>query len=242
MVKRSEERRGRKSLNEKQLWLRYKKNNQIRHRNAIILLYIPLIKHTINKYNLSRAYGLIEYDDIKGWATIGLIRAVENYDPTISSRFISYACKRIRGEVLDGLRRFDEIKRYLKQDIKTMKQHKKKRRRTVAVAAARLSRRFPERMALLLNEEPYIQSEIRNRETIYKRMNQKERHTSLRQAIEQIKEKRIRDIVKLHGLHGYTLKETGNHFNLSEARICQLFNRAKQEIKATMTSTTPHPP
>jgi len=111
-------------------WRRYKKTRCQRSKELLILEYLPLVKYVAARL----AIGLppsVEIDDLIGSGTIGLLSAVERYDPSRDNKFSTYAIARIRGSMLDELRSMDWIPRSVR-----------KKARRVEEAYARLENRL----------------------------------------------------------------------------------------------------
>ena len=70
-------------------------------RNQIINEYLPYVKRIVNRIAVHLP-ATIEVDDLINVGIIGLIQAIERYDPTRDNKFITYAVFRIKGAVLSG--------------------------------------------------------------------------------------------------------------------------------------------
>lgn len=75
-------------------------------RNDVIVQCAPLVRRVAGRLAMGLGSGP-ELDDLISLGTIGLIEAVERYDPERGIPFEAFAVKRIRGAVLDGLRQLD---------------------------------------------------------------------------------------------------------------------------------------
>ena len=60
----------------------------------------------------------VEYDDLVGYGIFGLIDAIDKFDPTKEVKFETYASLRIRGSILDQIRKMDWIPRTIRQKQK----------------------------------------------------------------------------------------------------------------------------
>lgn len=88
------------------LWQRYKINMDSKARQQLILAYAYLAKYVVDRMNL-RPSSVVSYDDLISHAIMGLIDAVEKFDPGRDIKFETYASVRIRGAVLDALKSLD---------------------------------------------------------------------------------------------------------------------------------------
>lgn len=84
------------------------------NRDALIINYTPLIKFIANRLAI-RLPPHIDINDLISSGVIGLIDAIEKYDPSREAQFKTYAEFRIRGSMLDELRSLDWIPRSVRQ-------------------------------------------------------------------------------------------------------------------------------
>ena len=100
------------------------------NREELILGNLSLA-HIIASQIYRRIDGAVDYEDLEQYAILGLIDAVDRRNPDASAKFTTYAGHRIRGYVLDELRRLDicsrpmrkAIKNGLKEDIRLISYH-----------------------------------------------------------------------------------------------------------------------
>ena len=85
----------------------------------IIKEYAPMVKYVANRIAL-RLPPHIEVDDLISVGVIGLIDAIEKYDPTRGAKFKTYAEFRVRGSILDELRSLDWVPRSVRQKASAM--------------------------------------------------------------------------------------------------------------------------
>jgi RNA polymerase sigma factor FliA len=111
---------------DRELWIRMHSEGDASARDELLLLHLPLVRYVATR--LLRAGQVdAEFDDLVSAGTIGLINAVETFDPGRGLAFSTLAAPRIRGAILDDLRRRDHGTRGLR-----------KRQRDLARAAAEL--------------------------------------------------------------------------------------------------------
>ncbi len=79
-------------------------------RETLILEHVPLLHHIVGRMAVELP-ARIERDDLLGWGMLGLIGAADGWDPGRGLKFSTYAYSRIRGAVLDELRRMDFLPR-----------------------------------------------------------------------------------------------------------------------------------
>lgn len=86
---------------EEELWKQYKEKDLLEARQSLIEHYQPLVFREAMKYGLQEAVTL----DLIQEGTVGLMEAVERYDPSLGVAFSLYALHRVRGRMLDFLRK-----------------------------------------------------------------------------------------------------------------------------------------
>lgn len=90
-----------------------------RTKEKLILEYSPLIKFIAQKIAV-RLPSNIEFDDLVSSGVIGLMDAIDKYDPTRDNKFKTYAEFRIRGAILDELRAQDWVPRSVREKAKQL--------------------------------------------------------------------------------------------------------------------------
>jgi len=90
-----------------------------RTKEKLILEYAPLIKFIAQKIAV-RLPSNIEFDDLVSSGVIGLMDAIDKYDPTRDNKFKTYAEFRIRGAILDELRAQDWVPRSVREKAKQL--------------------------------------------------------------------------------------------------------------------------
>jgi RNA polymerase sigma factor for flagellar operon FliA len=83
-------------------------------REQIVLEHTPLIRYIVNRIAV-RLPSHIDLDDLHNTGVIGLMDAIEKYDPDKNCKFKTYAEFRIKGAILDQLRSLDWVPRSVRQ-------------------------------------------------------------------------------------------------------------------------------
>ena len=83
-------------------------------REQIVLEHSPLIRYIVNRIAV-RLPSHIDLDDLHNTGVIGLMDAIEKYDPDKNCKFKTYAEFRIKGAILDQLRSLDWVPRSVRQ-------------------------------------------------------------------------------------------------------------------------------
>lgn len=89
-------------------------------RNQLAVRHLPLVKFVARKMSANLPEN-VELDDLVSWGSIGLLDALEKFEPHRGWQFSTYAVQRIRGEILDGLQRMEWAP---KQVVAQVRRHK----------------------------------------------------------------------------------------------------------------------
>lgn len=241
----------------KKLWTEYDKSRTPELREKIILEYAPLVKLVAGRLSMYLGYN-VEYDDLVSYGIFGLIDAIDKYDYAKEVKFETYASLRIRGAILDQIRKMDWIPRTIRQ----------KQKRIDAVCKdieTRLGRSATDEeiaLELGISDDEYLewqsQMKITNVVSLNEYMEQgaevpaegnqfttarfdspeeniekEELKKVLEESLEQLTEKE-KKVVLLYYYEDLTLKEISNVLEVSESRISQLHTRALQKMKTKM--------
>lgn len=101
------------------LWVRYIETRDVRLRNLIVEANMGFAQYCAHRIRF-RVPDHQDVDDLVSYAYIGLIDAVEKYNPDMGCKFPSYAIRRISGSILDGLRAEDVLPRTARQKVKRL--------------------------------------------------------------------------------------------------------------------------
>jgi RNA polymerase sigma factor FliA len=94
----------------RELWRRYKADGEPSARERLVVAYSPLVKYVAGR----TAAGLpphVEESDLISYGLVGLISAIERFDPSREIKFETYAIMRIKGAIIDELRAMDWVPR-----------------------------------------------------------------------------------------------------------------------------------
>src|SRR5258708_35600299 len=85
------------------MWLQYRKTGDQALRDGLILTYAPLVKYVAGRLG-SGLPAHVDEGDLVSYGLLGLIGAIERYDPDRDIKFETYAISRIKGAIIDELR------------------------------------------------------------------------------------------------------------------------------------------
>ena len=99
-----------KPIELRELWRRYKGEGEERARERLVVAYSPLVKYVAGRIASSLPPHVDEADLIS-YGLVGLISAIERFDPGREIKFETYAISRIKGSIIDELRSLDWVPR-----------------------------------------------------------------------------------------------------------------------------------
>ncbi len=239
----------------KKLWEDYSKTKSPEIREKIILEYAPLVKLVAGRLSMYLGYN-VEYDDLVGYGIFGLIDAIDKFDSLKAVKFETYASLRIRGAILDQIRKMDWIPRTIRQKQKRIDSAIKEietmqgRNATDEEIAQSLGITDDEYLdwqsqmkvtgVVSLNEFMEQGSEIPTDQNSQSRfdgpeevLEKEELKKVLMQALELLTEKE-KKVILLYYYEELTLKEISRVLEVSESRISQLHTKALQKMKTKM--------
>ena len=241
----------------KKLWEEYARTKSPEVREKIILEYAPLVKVVAGRLSMYLGYN-VEYEDLVSYGIFGLIDAIDKFDFLKDVKFETYASLRIRGSILDQIRKMDWIPR-------TIRQKQKKIDAVIREIETRYGRSATDEeisAGLGISGEEYLDwqsqmkitnvvslnefleqgSEVPN-ESAQSRSSQfdspeavlerEEIKKMLMESLELLTEKE-RKVIVFYYYEDLTLKEISNILEVSESRVSQLHTRALKKMKGKM--------
>ena len=237
------------------LWQDYAKTKSAEIREKLILEYAPLVKLVAGRLSMYLGYN-VEYDDLVSYGIFGLIDAIDKFDYTKPVKFETYASLRIRGAILDQIRKMDWIPRTIRQRQKQIDAAMKE----FELAHGRQATDAELALSLGIKEEEYVEWQSQKKVTNVVSLNefmeqgsdvpnkrdasshsaqpeeayeQNELKEVLKDALELLTEKERR-VIELYYYEELTLKEISVVLEVSESRISQLHTKALQKMKGKM--------
>lgn len=237
------------------LWNEYAATKSSEVREQLILEYAPLVKLVAGRLSMYLGYN-VEYDDLVSYGIFGLIDAIDKFDSMKEVKFETYASLRIRGSILDQIRKMDWIPRTIRQKQKKIDAAMKEIETTTGRVAtdeeiaqkleistddfADWQSQMKITGVVSLNEFMESGSEIPAEQHNQHRFEEPEEviekeelREVLGQALELLTEKE-KKVILLYYYEDLTLKEISNVLEVSESRVSQLHTRALQKMKVRM--------
>ena len=101
------------------LWGIYFKEPTVENKNQLLVHYLNLVKRVVLRM-MPTYKNHSDYDDLVSSGVLGLMDAINKYDLMRNVKFETYACKRIKGEILDYMRKQDWVSNSMRTKIKTV--------------------------------------------------------------------------------------------------------------------------
>ncbi|HEX2937548.1 MAG TPA: FliA/WhiG family RNA polymerase sigma factor [Ruminiclostridium sp.] len=235
------------------LWKSYRENPDIELRNKIVILYAGLVKSLARRAAaVSGSY--VDIDDLVSFGMIGLIKAVEKFIPEKGVTFETYATYRIRGEIIDYMRRNDWVPRGVRKRAQVLEKAAEEfksetgREPTEEELSVKLGVKKSDivqamadsdRVNLVSFEEVIQDSSIKDdsfvtEETPESALAKEELVSVLARSIEALPE-RERLVITLYYYEELTLKEISTVLSVSESRVSQIHTRAVKKLKNVLS-------
>jgi RNA polymerase sigma factor FliA len=233
------------------VWTRFAATRDPALRDELITRYAPLVRFVVGRLGIPPSC-MLDAEDLLSCGTIGLINAIDRYDPARGSRFEAFASTRIRGSVIDHLRSLNWLPRTAMARIRQMEYAianleqrlgRPPKEDEIAeeanVSTSRYRQMLQEAGTIVLSLDaplgPLAQEEgltsladlledERSPEPD-EQVEAQELMALLRTALDELPE-RERMLLALYYSEELTMKEISKIMNVSESRICQLHIQA----------------
>ncbi len=243
------------------LWRRYKEECDQRAREHLVVAYSPLVKYMAGRVS-SGLPAHVEDADLISQGLLGLISAIERFDPSRKIKFETFAMSRIRGAMIDELRSSDWVPRSVRsrareiEKVNARLEHEFQRPPTDAEMAEALSlsaEEYQESLRLIANSSVVALDELWTvsdasgdqvslLDTIQDpsapdpihEFDQSEMKDRLADAISRLPQ-REKLVVGLYYYENLTLREIGEVLSVSESRVSQLHTQAVLRLRSRLT-------
>lgn len=228
-----------------------------KEKEEIVKKYVPLVKYIASRIIIGKTK-YIEYEDMVGYGMVGLMDAINKFDETKGMKFSTYASIRIKGSIIDQLRKnspisknaMDKLNKYNEVVERLQKSYlrepsKKEVSEELGISIEELnvienyinyiSVVSLEDLIFSKEDEIPLKNAIRDASSpdpieIFEK---KERISYLEKAINMLK-KRDKIVLSLYYYEKLTLKQIGDVLGVSESRVCQLHGRAILNLRKNL--------
>ena len=230
-----------------ELWTRYRAEPTIERRNRLVMQYSPLVKYVAGRLR-TRLPDSVDYADLVSDGIIGLMEAIDRFDPDRGLTFQTFAVPRIRGAMVDALRALDWVPRSVREKVRQVEQAQR-------LLEARLGR---------IPDDPEIAAELGISVPALRDLYAKVSFTSVgtledleladdlsAAATHEIEDdqakaallrvvgelpERDQILIALYYFEGLTLSEIGRVLGVSESRVSQLHSRATMVLRTKLSA------
>lgn len=237
----------------KKLWEDYARLRTPDLREKLILEYASLVKVVAGRLSMYLGYN-VEYEDLVSYGIFGLIDAIDKFDVGKDVKFETYASLRIRGAILDQIRKMDWIPRTVRQHQKqidaAMKELEQKNGRPATDAELAAHIGISEDELLYWQNQVQADNMVSLNEYLEQgndiasdkgagfdspegMVERGELREMLDKALKLLTEKE-KKVILLYYYEELTLKEISSVLEVSESRVSQLHTKALQKMKTRM--------
>jgi RNA polymerase sigma factor for flagellar operon FliA len=227
-------------------------------RDDMIVKNLPLVSFVVSKMSDENGNRNFDREDAVAYGVEGLIQAVDSFDPSRGTTFASLAIRRIRGSILDAIRRMDVLPRSLRKSAREIE-------KANLELAAQLGRwptqnELAFKLGIPVRELKQLQGQTASRLVSLERVMEEksadgaspweavdpdefgdpamaaDRHASMLLLDEAMRRLPARDraILQLRYGRGMAFHEIGKVMGLSESRVCQLHKRILSSLRASL--------
>jgi RNA polymerase sigma factor for flagellar operon FliA len=241
------------------IWKKYKAGKDDSLKDYFTIKYSPLVKYVAGKI-AGNVPDNVEFDDLVGFGTFGLLDAINKYDPHKGIKFKTYGITRIRGQIYDELRNLDWVPRSVRQKYKLLEEENRRLKESKGrpatidelVNATGISRSEVERITNMTNDSTiaslddvwYLGSEddeisvmdtVPSPETMNPDyvVEREEIRKTIAEEIQKLPEKE-KQVLILYYYEDLTLKEIGAVLDVTESRVSQLHTKAIRHIRSSI--------
>jgi RNA polymerase sigma factor for flagellar operon FliA len=227
-------------------------------KEQIVLEHAPLIRYIVNRIAV-RLPSHIDLDDLHNTGVIGLMDAIDKYDPEKNCKFKTYAEFRIKGAILDQLRSLDWVPRSIRQKSRRLEQAYAEVEQRLGRAASESE--VAESLGLSLAQFHFLLNQVRGismvnldelraggesdqplqgdlfedvkAENPFLLLKSREMRQAIAECIGALPEKE-RLVISLYYYEDLNMKEIGNVLSITESRVCQIHTKAVARLRSKL--------
>ncbi len=226
-------------------------------REKLVLQSVPLVHYLLGRMGITQEKGS-DYEDLAHQGLMGLIEAVDHFDPKFNTKFSTYASLRIRGKIMDYLRTTDWMprsarkrSRMIQRSITTLWSENSREPTEDEIAThlgtnvEDVQQGLADTNRVLVSLDMVMESDGESDVPLHEKygdetqanpldiLEQKDMAAGMADAIRNLNE-REQLVLSLYYNEELTFKEIGKVLEITESRVCQLHARALVSLKAMM--------
>ena len=228
-------------------------------REKLVLQSVPLVHYLLGRMGITQERGS-DYEDLAHQGLMGLIEAVDHFDPKYNAKFSTYASLRIRGKIMDYLRTTDWMprsarkrSRMIQKSITTLWSENFREPTEDEIAShlgtnvEDIHQGLADTNRVLVSLDMMMEGGEEGDVSLHEKyadesqadpldvLEQKDMAAEMATAIQNLEE-REQMVLSLYYNEELTFKEIGKVLDITESRVCQLHARAIISLKAMMTN------
>lgn len=241
-------------------WARYLEDGDPACRDQLILQHTPLVKYVIGRLAIHLPQ-VLEFEDLLGYGTLGLIQAFERFDPSRGVKFESYAVMRIRGAILDALRALRGLPQSVTDKAKRLQRTAMELEsvlgrpptddelaEALSITTDQLNQQMADASWVTVSLDNMLDTQgdgdmraltsHRSEDDVQLMVERRELVAELSDALKALND-RERMILNLYYREELTMREIGQVLEISEGRVCQLHARALHKLRVVLGHRAP---
>lgn len=228
------------------IWAEFHQTREPALRNRLVMQYAPLVKYVAGRMR-TRLPESVDQDDLVSDGVLGLMDAIERFDPGRGLAFQTFAVPRIRGSIIDGMRAMDFVPRSVRDKLRAIA--------SAQVALEERLGRIPEdaevaqETRLTLNAVRDLTKQASSNHANLDDLDLADElsttaeaateagaaNASLMRVVDELAE-RDQVVIALYYFEGLTLAEIGRVLGVSESRVSQVHSRATSVMKSKLVA------
>jgi len=253
-----------KAVELKELWRKYKENDDQRAREQLVLAFSPLVKYVAGRMSTGLP-AHVEEADLISYGLLGLISAIERFDLSREIKFETFAMTRIKGSIIDELRSLDWVPRSVRAKAREIERANSKLEHSLHRAPT--DQEVADELEMTIDEFQDALTRISNSSVIAldelwtlsdssgdqvslldtiqdpdavdpaQAMDVTETKDRLAESIARLPE-REKLVIALYYYENLTLREIGEVLGVTESRVSQLHTKAVLRLKSALQTET----
>jgi RNA polymerase sigma factor for flagellar operon FliA len=224
-----------------QIWREFRATGEASLRNRLVLQYAPLVKYVAGRLR-TRMPESVDPDDLVSDGVLGLMDAIERFEPARGLSFQTFAVPRIRGAIIDGMRSMDFVPRSVRDKLRTVQRAQvtleerlgrvpedAEVAREIGIPLQQLRDLSRQGNSNHANLDDFDLADELSQATDHQ-VEQGDVNASLMRVVDQLGE-RDQVIIALYYFEGLTLAEIGVVLGVTESRVSQVHRRATTTLR-----------
>jgi RNA polymerase sigma factor for flagellar operon FliA len=238
-----------RDLAEPVLWSRYREDRDEQARESLILMYLPYARTIAAGLFKQHVNHEVEFREYVQWATLGLIEALDRYDPGRGAKFTTYAYTRIQGSIRNGLEHISERQEQLGLQRRLVAERVEAARRgrdlsEQGVPAAELLGEMADIgsvliLSFMLDETGMVQGPADALpDGCYETLAFRQEQRRLSDMLQHLTP-REHAVIRMHYMQGMTYEDVAATLRITKGRVAQLHQQALVRLRRLLDTSPP---